>query len=129
MRALDTNVVVRIMTADDAAQFEAARAAVLAGPCLVTATVLIETEWVLRAAYRWSRADIATALASLLDLSGIIIEQPALMAWAVACYRAGADFADMVHLAGARHATAFLTFDRKLPASAGPDLPVPVVLL
>ena len=49
MRAIDTNIVVRLLTADDAEQAKAARGLVEAGDIFLGVTVLLEAEWVLRA--------------------------------------------------------------------------------
>ena len=51
MRAIDTNVIVRFLTADDLAQAAVARRAIEAGDIFIPTTVLLETEWVLRSGY------------------------------------------------------------------------------
>jgi predicted nucleic-acid-binding protein len=48
MLAVDTNVVVRYLTADDPEQFARAVAVVEGAETFVSLTVLLETEWVLR---------------------------------------------------------------------------------
>jgi predicted nucleic-acid-binding protein len=44
--ALDTNIIVRLVTADDPGQLEAARAIFKAGDLWICKTVFLETEWV-----------------------------------------------------------------------------------
>ncbi|MFX8316487.1 PIN domain-containing protein, partial [Acinetobacter baumannii] len=62
MRAIDTNVIVRFLTADDATQAAVARRAIEAGDIFIPTTVLLETEWVLRSGYGFSSEAIGTAL-------------------------------------------------------------------
>jgi len=68
VRAIDTNVIVRFLTADDAAQAAVARRAIEAGDIFIPTTVLFETEWVLRSGYGFSSEVIGTALAGLAGL-------------------------------------------------------------
>mgnify|MGYP006153907789 CR=1 FL=1 len=65
MRAIDTNVLVRFLTADDPRQAQAARGVIEAGKIFIGTTVVLETEWVLRAGYRLSSPEIAAALRGL----------------------------------------------------------------
>ena len=52
MRALDTNVLVRALVQDDAAQGRRAEAFLSAQPVYVPVTVILELEWVLALAVR-----------------------------------------------------------------------------
>lgn len=49
MIAIDTNVVVRYLVADDTEQFERAAALIEGRPVFVCTTVILKVEWVLRA--------------------------------------------------------------------------------
>ena len=51
MRAVDTNILVRFLTADDPKQARTARRVMEAGDVFIGVTVILETEWVLRAGY------------------------------------------------------------------------------
>jgi predicted nucleic-acid-binding protein len=51
----------------------------------------------------------------------VTIEHEGGVRWAIARYRLGAVFADMIHLVGPAEATRFVTFDRKLDQHAGAD--------
>lgn len=126
-RAVDTNVVIRYLTGDDADQ-SAAATALLREDFMLTATVLIETEWVLRSAYRWPRSRIAAALEALVDLPAANCAVAG-VPWALARMRAGADLADMVHILTAAGATGFATFDTRLAAAAGANAPLPIETL
>ncbi len=114
----------RAVTGDDAVQSPLARA-LLTEPFVLLASVLVETEWVLRSQYGWSRDAIATALTELVDLPALA-EAPAAIHWAVERFAAGADFADMIHLVSAGGATRFVTFDRRLKVKAGTPCPLPI---
>ena len=54
VRAIDTNIVVRFLTADDEKQAKAARKVIKEGDVFVATTVVLEIEWVLRAGYNLS---------------------------------------------------------------------------
>jgi len=51
VRAIDTNIVVRLLTADEPEQAAAAKRIIEHGDVFLGATVLLEAEWVLRAGY------------------------------------------------------------------------------
>lgn len=95
---------------------------------LLTPTVLLEAEWVLRSYYSWSREQRVRGLESLLDLPHAVAF-PASARWALDRTAKGADFADMMHIAVAEGASSFVTFEKKLKRLAGADAPVPVELL
>lgn len=126
-RALDTNIVVRVLADRQSPQFPAAMTAMTESFTLPL-TVVMESEWVLRSYYRWRRDQIADALHGLLDLPELTV-QPTGLAWALDRYAEGADFADMMHLIAAKGAEAFVTFDGDLAQRAGPEAPLPVETL
>lgn len=95
---------------------------------LLTPTVLLETEWVLRSYYGWSREQRVRGLKSLLDLPNAVAF-PASARWALDRTGKGADFADMMHIAVAEGASSFVTFEKKLKRLAGPDSPVVIETL
>lgn len=119
MRAIDTNVVVRFLVADDERQAKAARATIEAGDIFISTTVALESEWVLRCAYELSRDQVAAGLRGLAGLPGVTVEEPAVLALALAWLADGMDFAAALHLAKAERCTAFLSFDRRLAKAAG----------
>ena len=118
MRAIDTNIIVRLLTADDPQQATAARQIMLAGDFFVGVTVLLETEWVLRAGYGFAGAQIAAALRGLAGLPGVSVEAPEHVATALDWLESGIDFADALHLVRAGDCTEFITFDRKFAKRA-----------
>lgn len=118
MIAIDTNVVVRLLTRDDADQYEKAYQLFKEQDVLIGDTVILETEWVLRFAYEYSPTDIVRAFSGLFGLANVHISQPTVVAQAIDWHQQGMDFADALHLAGSRHLKKFYTFDKKFQASA-----------
>ncbi len=126
MRAIDTNLVVRYLAGDDPEQVRRVDREMDAGRLFMPLSVLLESEWVLRAVFRFRRDKTLAALKDFVCLPEISVEMPdrALMAFALA--EAGFDFADALHLASSDDCDAFLTFDKKLTRRAK-DLPGPPV--
>lgn len=129
MQALDTNVVVRLLVRDDEAQCRRAeqlyRRAIAAGGVWIPSVVIVETAWVLRVAYTFDRAAIATALRRLVGAEGVFAEDEAATLRALAAFETGpADFSDYFILDCARRAEAlpFWTFDEQLGRAAGAKL-------
>lgn len=118
MHGIDTNVVVRLLTADDAGQAQAARQAVEGGSIFLGVTVLLEAEWVLRAGYDFAPAQIAGAFRGLAGLPNMTLEEPSQVAVALEWMEGGMDFADALHLARSGDCEIFLTFDRKFARQA-----------
>lgn len=118
MLAVDTNVVVRYIVADDAAQAAKARAAIDGGAVFIPVSVLLETEWVLRSLYKLSMAEIAAAIRTLAGQPTVSLDQPLLVRVALEWAEAGVDLADALHIAASRHCQAFLSFDADLAKSA-----------
>jgi predicted nucleic-acid-binding protein len=112
--AVDTNVIVRYLTGDDAEQFAKANALIRGEDVYVCTTVLLETEWVLRRAHRFSRARVVAALVAFAGLPRVTLEDPASVAKAFDWMQRGMDFADALHLAKAAGCDAFVSFDQRL---------------
>jgi predicted nucleic-acid-binding protein len=77
----------------------------------VAPTVLLESEWVLRAAYGFAPDKIAGFLRGLLGLPGVRTASADRVARALAGYEQGMDFVDALHLALSQPADVFYTFD------------------
>jgi predicted nucleic-acid-binding protein len=73
VKAVDTNVLVRLLVQDDARQASAA-AAFIASGAWVSHLVLAETVWVLTAVYQRTPAQLAAALALLLAHESLVLE-------------------------------------------------------
>ena len=118
MRAIDTNIIVRLLTADDPVQAKTAQQIVQEGDVFVGLTVLLEAECVLRAAYGFGESDIASAIRGFAGLPQVTMEEAKAVSLALDWMTKGMDFADALHLARSARCSAFLTFDRKLASKA-----------
>ena len=114
MIALDTNVVVRLLVADDADQASRARRLVANNDVLLTTTVLLECEWVLRHAYGLKPEAIYSGFMKLMGLSQLRVAEPNVIQEALDYFRQGIDLADALHVAASRSADRFATFDKAL---------------
>jgi predicted nucleic-acid-binding protein len=130
MIALDTNVLVRVITRDDPAEAEAAAEVMRSGELWLPKTVVLELVWVLSYTYGLERTSIVVALSRLMGLEHLRVENAPAVALAVRCYEQGMDFADALHLVSSDGADELVTFDRKL-ASRSRAIPglAPVRLL
>jgi len=117
MRAVDTNVLVRLVARDDAKQVATADAFVERG-AWISHLVLVETVWVLTSVYRLRRREIATAVEMFLNHQNLAIEDPDTVERALETYRKEATlgFSDCLVLEVARSAghVPLGTFDRAL---------------
>ena len=124
MRAVDTNILARLILQDEPHQARLAEA-IVREPVWVSNTVWIELGWVLGKRLRLDHATVADAMATLLMLDTVHVADRDGLAWAIERYRAGADWADAVHLVAARGvADRFVTFDRGIARIDTPPLPV-----
>lgn len=121
MRAVDTNLLVRLATRDDAEQVAKAEAFVAHG-AWVPHLVLAEAMWVLSAVYERGAEDIATAIDILLNHEHLTLQDSDAVAAAVTTFRRrpALGFTDCLVLEVARKAGHLPvgTFDRdfgKLP--------------
>ncbi len=114
MIAIDTNIVVRFLTHDDAVQYKQAYKLFNEHDIFIADTVILETEWVLRFAYNFDSRQIADALTKLFGLPNIYINHPSLLAQTIAWHLQGLDFADAFHLANSQQCKTFFTFDKKM---------------
>lgn len=128
MRAIDTNIVVRALAADDPVQTGKASALLAGENIFVTVTVLLESEWVLRDAYAMAPVAIVTAFRRLAGLSGIHLEDMDRVYLALEWTEQGMDFADALHLARSDDCTEFLSFDRRLAKVADKIASIPVAI-
>ena len=118
MIAIDTNIIVRLLTKDDAAQYQQAYKLFDTHDIFITDTVILETEWVLRFAYYYKVDQIAGALIQLISLPNVNINHPERFAQAITWHKQGLDFADAFHLANSQNCKKFFTFDKKMISSA-----------
>lgn len=112
MIAFDTSLLVRAAANDSPAQVAVVRQLLALNAVFIPRTVLLETEWVLRASYRKTRAQISQFFMELLETENTVIENHEAVASALDWYLLGADFADALHLAICGSAILH-TFDQK----------------
>lgn len=122
MRAVDTNVLVRLVTRDDAKQAAAAEAFVSAG-AWVPQVVLVEAMWVLDSVYELSAEKVATAVEMLLQHRDLTIQDADAVEAALENFRQkpALGFSDCLILEVARKAghLPLGTFDRGLAKLEG----------
>jgi predicted nucleic-acid-binding protein len=122
MRAVDTNVLVRLMTRDDTQQVAVAEAFVANG-AWVPQLAVAEATWVLAAVYDRAPGAIATAVEMLLNHEHLTVQDSETVAAAVAQFRQRpkVGFSDCLMVEVARKAghTPLGTFDRTLGKTDG----------
>ena len=127
MRALDTNVLVRFVTCDDAGQATVVER--LFAEChrnhehlFVSAPVICELVWVLKNGLRQPRTEIVKLIDGLIEDDLFQIEREPLVLRALARYRNGkADFADYLigEIGTGTGCRDTVTFDRALKSAPG----------
>lgn len=128
MLAVDTNLVVRLLANDDAAQARRAAALFASEQIFISKTVLLESEWVLRFSYELPPKVILQALHNIIGLPNVMVEQQREIAEALDGFERGLDFADALHLASSRRAGKFATFDKRLIKRAEKLIDIELVL-
>lgn len=114
MIGIDTNSLVRFLTADDKQQYDLAVDLISTNQELfVSTTVMMELEWVLRSAYKVKKDEIAKAFKGLLELEHLVFENDLQLSQAIIYYEGGLDFEDAIHILSAKSCDRFFTFDRK----------------
>ena len=117
MISIDTNVLVRLFTGDDKKQAATAKHLFAKEHIYITKTVILETEWVLRYAYKFKASDIAGAFIKLLGQQNVSVEDAHHIVQATSLLKNGMDFADALHLVCSQEYI-FATFDKKLKVKA-----------
>lgn len=126
MRAIDTNLLIRLITRDDPAQWKAAEAFIARG-AWISHLVLAEAVWVLDAVHGRSPAQIAAAVDLLLNHEHLTVQDADVAARALASFRArpALGYTDCLVLEIARQAghLPLGTFDRRLAQLEGAQQP------
>jgi predicted nucleic-acid-binding protein len=121
---LDTNVLVRYIAQDEPGQAAAATRLIEGftpeAPGFISTVTLVETVWVLTAAYKTPKPGIAAVIEGLLRAREIVVETPEIHYLALGAYQAAAvDYADAVIAQAGRQAGCdhTVTFDRRAATS------------
>ena len=124
MRAVDTNVLVRLVARDDARQVAAAEGFV-ARAAWVPQLVLAEAVWVLSSVYDLGAAEITKAVEMLLNHRDLVLQDADVVVAALAQYRKrpSVSFSDclLIELARKVGHLPLGTFDRELSKVAGAE--------
>jgi predicted nucleic-acid-binding protein len=117
MRAVDTNVLVRLITRDDFRQVSSAESFIENG-AWVPVLALAEATWVLATVYELGSDDLIRAIEMLLDHRDLVLQDAETVAGALELFRArpALGFSDCLMVESARKAghLPMGTFDRKL---------------
>lgn len=119
MIGLDTNVLARYYIEDKAdgeavAQRQAAQRLIESGkPLMVSKTVLLELEWVMRGYYLFKSVEVRQVMQHLLAMSHVTIEDRETVEKALMHCDGGLDFADALHHASYRGCQSVASFDDK----------------
>ncbi len=117
MIGLDTNVLARYYIDDETdtqahRQRLAARRLIESGqPLMVSKSVVLELEWVMRGYYSFAPAQVASVIRHLLAQATIVVEDRDAVEQALSNCEAGLDFADALHHASYRSCASIATFD------------------
>lgn len=111
MVAIDTNVLVRLLVSDNPTQSKASLKLFATEDIFIPDTVLLETEWVLRAAFELKPEDICVAFRRVCGLPNVTLNDARLVAQVIDWHEVGFDFADAFHLALSMEQNTFKTFD------------------
>ena len=124
MRAVDTNVLVRILARDDPKQVRVADEFVVVG-AWVSLLALAETMWVLTTVYERDAAEIRASVEQLLNHNDLILQDGDVVAAALETFRSrpALGFTDCLLLEVARKAghLPLGTFDRNLSKIDGAE--------
>ena len=112
MIAVDTNVLVRLLTGDDPKQAAAARSLFASEPIWIAKTVLFETGWVLRSLCGFEESAIRDAFTKLLGLKNVHAEDESSVAAALALTAHGIELADALHLTSRPPEAQLVSFDK-----------------
>lgn len=113
MIAVDTNVLIRLITNDDVEQAERAQSLIVSNQVVVSLTVILEAEWVLRSRLGFASGRVIDALQAFADIPTVKLEQSGRVLRALGWASRGMEFADALHLASADECESFASFDRK----------------
>lgn len=114
MIAVDTNVVLRFIAADNSIQYrQSYQLFSNKADIYLSDTVLLECASVLQFSYKQTPFQVASVFRKIAGLPNVTIETPDALISALDWHEQGLDFADALHLAKARRLDQFITFDQK----------------
>jgi predicted nucleic-acid-binding protein len=114
MHAVDTNILIRLLTHDDPKQTAVAERLFATEEIWLAKTVILETSWVLRSYYGFDGEGIHRSFLSLLGIDNVHVEDEADVVAALALAAHGVDLADALHLFSRPAGAMFVSFDQAL---------------
>ena len=118
MISVDTNIVVRLLTKDDLKQYRQSLKLFENENILLCDLVILETEWVLRFAYKFSSSEICQAFMKLFGLPNVYLADTDRIIKVLKWHQQGLDFADALHLSNSNSCAKLYTFDRQFVRDA-----------
>jgi predicted nucleic-acid-binding protein len=112
MIAVDTNVIVRLLTQDDREQTVYAASLFAAHQIWIAKTVFLEVSWVLTSFYQYRPDGVRKALEDLMGLPNVRVEDESSVVLALELSAQGLDFADALHLTSRPLGVQFASFDQ-----------------
>jgi predicted nucleic-acid-binding protein len=129
VKALDTNLAVRLLLTEDAPSITASAQTIVAEErAFIAKSVLLEVHWLLRKAGKMSRGEVSVLLRGLLSTVSIDFEDRETCRAAVDAASAGIEFDDALHVLSTPSDCEFATFDEQL-AKRWPRLNSPIRVL
>ena len=129
MKALDTNVLARLLLKDDLTQFKKAQALLASdAQFMAPVTVMLELVWVLES-NDCSPSEICRGLGLLMNLHNFKPAHEHVIRKALTAYANGLDFADALHLGLSQKEEVFLTFDKSFVKQASKMNQLPAVYM
>lgn len=113
MLAVDSDVLIRLITRDNAAQSRRAARLFQTHEIELSRTVLLETARILAESFGFERERVLDALQAVAGLPGVRVENAREVSRAIELSRAGLDFAEAMHIA-CNSTRVFVTSDEQL---------------
>jgi predicted nucleic-acid-binding protein len=114
MKAIDTNLVIRLLLDDDPVQSTKVKALLESEDVVISPTVLLETLWVLESRYGATDEVLLDCVSALARFATVTIGRPEQSAEFFRLWQGGLAPQDAAHLAFVEEVDAFVTFDRAL---------------
>jgi predicted nucleic-acid-binding protein len=113
MKAVDTNILVRLVVDDDTEMARAAAGLLEAGPLFVATTVVAETYWLLRSRLGFDRQQAFGLIRDLASHDAIHFENTDAVVAALEALESGLEFGDALHVLATPNGATFVTFDQQ----------------
>lgn len=118
MIAIDTNILVQLLTRDNEEQYQASHNLFSCKDLFIPDAVILETEWVLRHAYELEPVEVCVAMRGVFGLKNVHLANAQTIAQVITWHEQGLDFADAFHLGLSQGHEALKTFDERFAKKA-----------